>query len=938
MKITFILTWADALSGTERTILTQAEHLAPRHDVQVLSVFRTKPPEEGFAAAVRERRLSVRYLVDRTGDAPRPERRGPGYDDAACRRLSVLSSMLADPTWEREFTRMTDIEMEHALRGLDADIALTTSPALLAQVTALVPERVITVHQEHRISERRGPTGAPLYDRVPRLDALVTLNSRTRDWFAATFGPAAPRLAAIPNALPPGFRPASVLNSRTIVMAGRLVPEKQADHAVRAFATLIDDHPDWVLRIFGDGPGAARLRMLVSALGLHDSVQLLGRTPDMAEEWAKAAVAVLPSRVEAFPLVTMEAMAAGVPVVAYDCPNGPGEMITDGLDGVLVAPDDIVGLATALRTLMGDDTVRHTLGTAARRSADRYTIEKVMPRWEALYADLLRERDESGRTARRTDRVAAWIARTAGTGFAPATPLPDAPASARETRSLERRMRAADSTLVRSGGRMCRVSDRLLPPQLVDACLELVADALEDGRVPYLLLRDHGIRHRVAVEAPHREAALAALARHCADRPVYAEILHPGGRPGRAVPVAVLPSLADGVAGLRVFQPTVTTSRTLRYGPAYGCDLEFWSESPSGDALVPLRPTLIGDVVPRSVLEPAHVCVAGRSHPSIRAFTRPLVSDVAFPIDAVYTWVDGADPRWRARRDAALDGRDAEEGAAGDDRFRSRDELRYSLRSLAMFAPWIRHVWIVTDGQVPEWLNTGYPKITLVDHREIFAGRGRLPTFNSHAIETQLHHIDGLSEHFLYLNDDIFIGRPVHPAQFFRPNGTANFFLSPTPVPLSPICEDDDFNFAAAKNNRRLIEATFGRTLTHSFLHAPHPLRRDVLKEIEERFAVEVARTAATPLRSRTDVSVPSSLHHYYGYLTERSTPGSIRAGYVNLNDRSQHPKLTRFLTMRDHDVLCLNDTCHGDADPAELDLIVAAFLQSYFPVPSEFD
>lgn len=202
-------------------------------------------------------------------------------------------------------------------------------------------------------------------------------------------------------------------------MAGRLVPEKQADHAVRAFATLIDDHPDWVLRIFGDGPGAARLRMLVSALGLHDSVQLLGRTPDMAEEWAKAAVAVLPSRVEAFPLVTMEAMAAGVPVVAYDCPNGPGEMITDGLDGVLVAPDDIAGLATALRALMEDDTVRHTLGTAARRSADRYTIEKVMPRWEALYADLLRERNESGRTARRTDRVAAWIAQTAGTGFAP---------------------------------------------------------------------------------------------------------------------------------------------------------------------------------------------------------------------------------------------------------------------------------------------------------------------------------------------------------------------------------------------------------------------------------------------------------------------------------------------------------------------------------------
>lgn len=164
------------------------------------------------------------------------------------------------------------------------------------------------------------------------------------------------------------------------------------------------------------------------------------------------------------------------------------------------------------------------------------------------------------------------------------------------------------------------------------------------------------------------------------------------------------------------------------------------------------------------------------------------VTELLEPIDVVYTWVDGGDPEWQARKAEALSRMQPgglNEFSANDERYRSHDELRYSLRSLDYFAPWINHVYLVTAEQIPEWLATSNPRITVVDHQEIFPD-GALPTFNSHAIEARLHHIPGLSEHFLYLNDDVFFGRQVQPELFFEGSGLSRFFLSEQQVDEDP--------------------------------------------------------------------------------------------------------------------------------------------------------
>ncbi|MGW7411409.1 stealth conserved region 3 domain-containing protein [Streptomyces sp. NPDC054863] len=956
MKITFLLTWGDEMGGTEMATYTQAAHLAPRHEVEVISVLKTRP-EPFFTAG---RAIPRRYLVDRTGPYGRPVRES-GLDEKACRTLASLPSEIIKPSWESTFDRLTDIEMSTALGSLDTDVLVTTTPALMAAAAELVPSRVITVHQEHRASQLRDVSGEPLLVCAPRFDALVSLTERTNDWFADSLGASAPELVAIPNAVPDGFRPRSDLGNKSIVMAARMTPEKQLDHAIEAFASIAHEHPDWTMRIFGDGPQEVRLRRLIDGLALHDRVQLLGRSADMEQEWAKAGLAMLPSRNEAFPLVLLEVFAAGVPVIAYDIVTGPAEIVRHGVDGLLVPAGDKDSLAVAMAKLMADDDTRLAYGKAAREGVhERFGAEQITARWEELFSRLVARRDDPARLAERADRTARRIAAGGSRSFNVAAPISVLAGSADEQKAREVLLQAQDrsGTLVRSAGRLAEVRDDILAPRMADWNLELAADALTAHGVPFVVLRDNGTSHRVAVEVERRTEALAALAADLHGKPVYAELVTPRG----AAPGAVLAERLRGVgdvAGVRVFKPVVTESRTLRYGPAFGCTIEFWTLNAEDEELpgwrsAPRGSTLVGPRLPD--LEPtATLRVGERDHPTVPAFTEHLMWDVDFPVDVVYTWVDDSDPKWRERRDEArhaarpatadtgiadTDSTDADNADAdsGDVRFRNRDELRYSLRSLAMYAPWVRNVYLVTDDQTPAWLDTAHPNVKVVPHREIFADPSVLPTFNSHAIESQLHRIEGLSEHFLYFNDDVFLGRPVTPRSFFDSNGQAHFFRSPTAVPPSPLSPDDEGYFAAAKNNRTLLQEAFGRTATHGFLHAPHPLRRSVLAELAEKFPTEIATTAANRFRAHTDLSVASSLHHHYGYLTGRSAPASLSCSFINAGDYAHHTRLSRLLAARSHTVFCIGESAAAEVPADEQDRVLRAFLGAYFPVPSPFE
>jgi len=167
---------------------------------------------------------------------------------------------------------------------------------------------------------------------------------------------------------------------------GRLEPLKGFDILVAAFARCAPSHPDWRLTIWGVGSQERRLIALAKELGIADRFSLPGRSR-LPGDWVNSAgIFALSSRHEGFPNVLLEAMAAGLPAVATDCPPGaPRVMIADGETGVLVANQDVAALAAALDRLMADPAERRRLGHAARRRADeRFALPRVMARWTAL--------------------------------------------------------------------------------------------------------------------------------------------------------------------------------------------------------------------------------------------------------------------------------------------------------------------------------------------------------------------------------------------------------------------------------------------------------------------------------------------------------------------------------------------------------------------------
>ena len=149
---------------------------------------------------------------------------------------------------------------------------------------------------------------------------------------------------------------------------------------------------------------------------------------------------------------------------------------------------------------------------------------------------------------------------------------------------------------------------------------------------------------------------------------------------------------------------------------------------------------------------------------------RIQLGKVVSMIDAVITWVDGADPAHRARRDRFADG-SVHADAKSQTRFFSSGEVRFAVLSLLHFCPFVRHIHVVTDEQYPDILRSvleDQEKVRIVDHRDVFGEHADLlPVFSSRSIETMIHRIPGLAEHFLYLNDDIFVGRPMRPEDYF---------------------------------------------------------------------------------------------------------------------------------------------------------------------------
>lgn len=318
------------------------------------------------------------------------------------------------------------------------------------------------------------------------------------------------------------------------------------------------------------------------------------------------------------------------------------------------------------------------------------------------------------------------------------------------------------------------------------------------------------------------------------------------------------------------------------------------------------------------------------------------VQRVGFDIDLVYTWVDGADEAWLEQKDrakAATEGVEFTERSDHASRFADHDELRYSLRSVEQFAPWVRHIWIVTAGQRPAWLADS-ERVTVVDHRDIWPEPSQLPNYNSHAIEANLHRIEGLGEHFLYLNDDFLFGRSVAPELFFRGSGVGNVFLSRATVDFAEPVEGEIASTTAAKKARSLVLEKFGAYPTRKYFHAPAALTRTRQYALEELFPDEFAATRAARFRTTEDIAAAGSLSMAVGLATGAVVTGGIRYDYIDPATPDGEQRMRRYLNARHLDTFCINDgsTDESDAERAATHERILKWLEEFLPVKSSFE
>jgi len=872
--VAFLVFNLDGMGGTSRSTITQANALARRGNVEVRLISVTRSSSSPHYAI--DPMVGVHYLADARADDPRATR----------------PSRLIPQRWDGQFSELTDDGLS-ALTTLEADLVVTVTPALMAAAVQLLPAGTRVIHQEHRSSADRVGGMEPLLAFAPRVAAVALLTRSTAAWLGAELGATAPELLVMPNPLPVAEQPASTLQSKTIVAAGRIVPEKQFIHLLRAFEQVASDLPDWRLRILGDGPLRGELEAHAAKVGLADRVELPGAVPDMAPEWAAAAICALSSKTEGFPLVAQEAMSAGVPVVSYDCPSGPRELVEHGVSGLLVGVGSKAGLAAALHEVAQDPELHARLGAGALAASRRYDADAIAAEWETIFA-----RISMGDPGVETPRNA------------PGTP-PD--------------------ILPFSRGGMPLPVPAITPREARREALSLAIAAADGAGPGWFVIPTHdNPAPTVVVPAAHRAAVLSRLA----DVPNHFSLLDPGDRgwPVRRLPARDLVEALRGAAPNRIVLEPWPRSKGAAsvLGRDAGVEIEFWDRLPDGTLVAP-RPNRWTRTVPTGT-PMTEVTVAEVTVPTLELMAAPTPFDVAFPIDVVYTWVDGDDPQWNAAR-AAREGADSQREAAGQARFRSRDELRYSLRSLHLFAPWVRHIHLVTAGQRPTWL-ADHPRITLVDHHDILPA-GALPTFNSQAIETALHKIPGLAEHFVYLNDDVFLGRPTRPELFFAPGGAAAAYVGDAPIGLSGSSVKPFLQ--AALNNRALLEDAFGVATTQVMAHSPHPHRVSVLSEIEARFADALSRTAHAPFRSEIDVSLLSNLAQHYGLLTGTAFAATAKHAFVDLSNARVERQLKQ-LRDRDHDFFCVGDHHEFAVDAEAVEALLTDFLQAYFPLAAPWE
>ena len=320
------------------------------------------------------------------------------------------------------------------------------------------------------------------------------------------------------------------------------------------------------------------------------------------------------------------------------------------------------------------------------------------------------------------------------------------------------------------------------------------------------------------------------------------------------------------------------------------------------------------------------------------------------PVDIVYLWVDGNDTQWRARRRLALqrlkftDHVDMAAYSNVEGRFRDNDELRYSLRSLEQFFPGHGHVYLVTDRQTPTWLRR-HPGLTVIDHRELIPDCA-LPTFDSGNIESYIHLIPGLSERYIYFNDDVFLGAPLDLRKWFFEGGVfvgwshdalvSDVALQPGSTALENACRR---SIAWLRHDAAISAQPPYLGDFRTFAHSPRPMLKSVVLALEDIAPELFSSVRSTVFRSWEHPTLVSDFVLRWSLLHGFAKVKDYRFSHVSTGAPDADAALQDIAQcFGSIDFFCVNDTTDdAHADDPRLSS-ARGVLAAMFQTPSSFE
>ncbi len=354
MKITILISDITRTGGTERSVVTLANMLhKSNYEVTIASL--TKSESENIFYSI-EPEISIRFL-DNT---------------------KIPNNFIKKIVW----CISTVFLLRKFNRSNSSDFFMATGH----NFNWLLPfiktnKKTKTVACEHIV-----------YDSIPNIskffmsmtyryiDHIVVLSEKAKVSYSKYS-----KVSIIPNALPFESKTQSLLINPEIILVGRLSPEKGLERLVIIGKIIKQNYPNWKIVLVGDGDIRENLKGLYKEAGLENFIEFKGVIKDMKQAYLNASIYIMTSRYEAFPMVLLEAQSCGLPIVSFDCPEGPSQIIHNDEDGYLIEDDDYDTFTEQLMKLMENHDLRKKMGEQSYKNSKLYSVDSIIKKWDLLF-------------------------------------------------------------------------------------------------------------------------------------------------------------------------------------------------------------------------------------------------------------------------------------------------------------------------------------------------------------------------------------------------------------------------------------------------------------------------------------------------------------------------------------------------------------------------